>query len=75
VKSGVRALDWREPARVPIEAGTVEWKLYVRLFDDIDREFEGHADSGLPRAVTPFLRIGRGDGGVLILQADPAAEP
>jgi hypothetical protein len=75
VRSGIRALDWREPARVPIEAGIVEWKLYVRLFDDIDREFEGHADTGLPRAVTPFLQIGRGDGGVLILQADPAAQP
>ena len=45
VKSGVRALDWREPVRVPIEPGMVEWKLYVRLFDDIDREFEG--DRGL----------------------------
>jgi hypothetical protein len=74
VKSGIRALDWREPARVPIAGGTMEWKLYVRLFDDIDREFEGHADTTVPHAVTPFLRIGLGDG-VLILQADPTAEP
>jgi hypothetical protein len=76
VKSGIRALDWREPARVPIEAGMVEWKLYVRLFDDVDREFEGNADTATPHTVTPFLRIGRSDGGgTLILQADPAAEP
>lgn len=75
MKSGVRALDWREPARVPIEPGTVEWKLYVRLFDEIDREFEGRADTGMPRTVTPFLRIDRDDRGVLILRADPGAEP
>ncbi len=75
VKSGVRALDWRESARVPIEPGMVEWKLYVRLFDDIDREFEGNAATQTPRAVTPFLRIGRGNGGSsLVLQADPAAD-
>lgn len=77
VKSGVRALDWREPARVPIYPGTVEWKLYLRLFDDIDREFEGLADVGMmPRAAGAFLRISRADdGSILILQADPTAEP
>ena len=76
VRSGVRALDWREAVRVPIEPGMVEWKLYVRLFDDIDREFEGHVDAGLPTANTPFLRIGLDDRGrVLVLHADPAAEP
>lgn len=76
VKSGIRALDWREPARVPIEAGMVEWKLYVRLFDDVDREFEGTADAAMPRTVTPFLRVGRSnDGSTLVLQADPTAEP
>ncbi|MPZ30008.1 MAG: hypothetical protein GEV13_03255 [Rhodospirillales bacterium] len=75
-KSGVRALDWREAVRVPIEPGMVEWKLYVRLFDDIDREFEGHADADLPRASMPFLRIDLDDGGrVLVLRADPTAEP
>ena len=75
-KSGVRALDWREAVRVPIEPGMVEWKLYVRLFDDIDREFEGHADTGLPRVSMPFLRIGLDDGGrALVLRADPTAEP
>lgn len=75
-KSGVRALDWREAVRVPIEPGLVEWKLYVRLFDDIDREFEGDAGTGLPSVSTPFLRIGLDDGGhALILRADPTGEP
>ena len=75
-KSGVRALDWREAVRVPIEPGMVEWKLYVRLFDDIDREFEGDADAGLPRVSMPFLRIGLDDGGrALVLRADPTGEP
>jgi hypothetical protein len=75
-KSGVRALDWREAVRVPIEPGMVEWKLYVRMFDDIDREFEGHDDAGLVRAGAPFLRIDLDDGGrVLVLRADPTDEP
>ena len=68
VKSGIRALDWREPARVPIEPGTAEWKLYVRLFDEIDREFDATPASGA------FMRISR-DGDAIVLQADPAAEP
>ncbi|MBL6616583.1 MAG: hypothetical protein ISP49_12530 [Reyranella sp.] len=76
VKSGVRALDWREAARVLLEPGMVEWKLYVRLFDDIDREFGGQADAGLPRATMPFLRIETDDSGrTVILRADPTAEP
>ena len=75
-KSGVRALDWREAVRVPIEPGLVEWKLYVRMFDDIDREFAGDADAGLPQVSIPFLHIGLDDGGrTLILRADPTAEP
>jgi len=75
-KSGVRALDWREAVRVPIEPGMVEWKLYVRLFDDIGREFEGDDDSGLLRAGAPFLHISVDDGGrVLVLRADPTGEP
>ncbi len=40
MKSGIRALDWHKPVRVPIEPGMTEWKLYVRLFDEIDREFD-----------------------------------
>ena len=76
VKSGVRALDWREAVHVPIEPGMVEWKLYLRLFDDIDGEFEGQADTGLPRVSMPFLRIGLDDGGrALVLRADPTGEP
>ena len=75
-QSGVRALDWREAVRVPIEPGLVEWKLYMRLFDEIDREFAGDADAGLPRVSMPFLRIGLDDGGrALVLRADPTAEP
>lgn len=71
LKSGIRALDWHEPARVPIEQDTIEWKLYVRLFDEIDREFDRAVPSGLA-----FLRIYLDDEGkVLVLQADPAAEP
>ncbi len=71
LKSGIRALDWYEPARVPIEQGTVEWKLYVRLFDEIDREFDGVMPSGLA-----FLRTYLDDEGkVLVLQVDPVAEP
>jgi hypothetical protein len=54
----------------------VEWKFYVRMFDDIDREFEGHDDTGLLRASVPFLRIGLDDGGrMLVLRADPTGEP
>ena len=70
-KSGIRALDWHEPARVPIEQGMIEWKLYVRLFDEIVREFDRAAPSGLA-----FLCIDLDDEGkVLVLQSDPAAEP
>ena len=70
VKSVIRALDWREPAGVPIEPGMAEWKLYVRLFDEIDREFDAAPASAA------FLRISRdGDGPAIVLQADPAAEP
>lgn len=71
VRSGIRALDWREPARVPIEPGMVEWKLYVRLFDEIDREFDQVVPSGLA-----FLRIALDvDGKLLVLQADSTVEP
>lgn len=70
-KSGVRALDWREPARMPIEPGMVEWKLYVRLFDEIVREFDQMVPTGLP-----FLRVELdADRKILVLQADPTAEP
>ncbi len=76
VQSGVRALDWDEPARVPIEPGMVEWKLYIRLFDEIGREFAGKADAGAPPSGVAFLRIAIDDDGqMLILQADPQAGP
>ena len=71
VHSGVRALDWREAVRLPLDPAAVEWKLYVRLFDEIDREFEGKAP-----ARTPFLHITTDPGGkALVLQADPRAMP
>lgn len=76
VKSGIRALDWREPVRIPVESGMIEWKLYVRLFDENDREFDGTDGNGVPPASTPFLRVTREDAGrTIVLQADPAAEP
>jgi len=70
VKSGIRALDWHEPVRIPIEPGMTEWKLYVRLFDEIDHEF------AMAGASIAFLRISRDDDGqAIVLQADPTAEP
>ena len=46
------------------------------LKNDIDREFDGHDATGLLRASAPFLRVGLDDGGrVLVLRADPTAEP
>lgn len=73
VKSGVRALDWREAVRVPVLPGMTDWKLYLRLFDEIDRDFEG----ALPKAA-PFLQLrleGKADDRAVVLKADPAAEP
>lgn len=76
VQSGVRALDWNEPVRVPIEPGMVEWKLYVRLFDELDREYQGRPDAGAAPAGMAFLRISTdAEGRVLVLRADPAAVP
>jgi hypothetical protein len=71
-RSGVRALDWREPTRIAIDPDAVEWRLYLRLFDELDREF--HA---VPRPTdVPFLHVSMdADGRTMILRADPAAEP
>ncbi|MBS0549519.1 MAG: hypothetical protein JSR24_17330 [Proteobacteria bacterium] len=69
-RSGVRALDWNEAARVPLDPAGVAWKLYVRLFDEIDREYDGKL-----AADTPFLRITREPDGGLVLRADPSADP
>jgi hypothetical protein len=70
-KSGVRALDWREAVRVALEPGVSEWRLYVRLFGEIDREFDGTTHPGLP-----FLRLARdADDKALVLRADQSAEP
>ena len=72
LKSGVRALDWREPARMPIEPGMVEWKLYVRLFDEIVREFD---QDGCRPACRSCASTSIAGGRILVLQADPTAEP
>ncbi len=73
VQSGVRALDWNEPVRVPFEPGMIEWKLYLRLFDEIDREFAGNADiTAVPSGLT-FLRIAVDGDKHLTLRADPEA--
>ena len=70
-KSGVRALDWHEAVRLPIDPNAAEWKVYIRLFDEIDREFSSTA-----QAVVPFLHITRdANGKTIVLQADPTAEP
>ena len=69
VKSGVRALDWREPVRLPIEPEAVERKLYVRLFDEVDREF---AEPTPGRHAVPAHHARRRR---LVLQADPSADP
>lgn len=70
-KTGVRALDWREVVRIPLEKDVTEWKLYVRLFGEIDRELDATTPWNLP-----FLRILReADDQALILKADQSAQP
>lgn len=73
VNGGVRPLDWDEPVRLPFEPGMVEWKLYVRLFDEIDREYQGSADgTAVPSGFT-FLHIVMDGGNNLTLRADTEA--
>lgn len=77
VKSGVRALDWREAVRIPLEPSAVEWRLYLRLFGEINRTFDQplNGTAPLPDGL-PFLHISRdADGKNLILRADPTAAP
>ena len=67
-QSGVRALDWREETRIQLDSGTVEWRLYLRLFDELDREFR----SAPGDARIPFLHITLDDRErTVILRADP----
>lgn len=73
VQSGVRTLDWSEPGRVPFEPGMIEWKLYVRLFDETDREFEGSADTRAVPSGFTFLRIAVDSDNNLTVRADPEA--
>jgi hypothetical protein len=67
-KSGVRALDWYEPLRLPIVPDAAERRLYVHLFDEVDRTYTEFPDT------LPFVRLSR-DGDTLVLQADPTAGP
>ncbi len=73
VQSGVRTLDWNEPVRVPFEPGMIEWKLYLRLFDEIDREFEGRADGAAVPSGFTFLHIAPDGDNKLTLRADTEA--
>jgi hypothetical protein len=70
VKGVTRPLDWNTPASVPLEAGMAEWKLYVRLFDEVDREYEGSAGGPVVSSGIPFLRLTIEDGKRLVLEAD-----
>lgn len=74
VQSGVRALDWNETVRVPIDPTMIEWKLYIRLFGEVDREFDGQAQGSAALPEIPFLRITLDDK-YLTLRADPDAGP
>ncbi|WIM09332.1 hypothetical protein [Enhydrobacter sp.] len=77
VKTGVRALDWNEAVRVPLDPNTVEWRLYLKLLGEISREFDTplSGDAPLPSGL-PFLRLERDAAGkTLILRADPTAAP
>jgi hypothetical protein len=77
VKTGVRALDWNEAVRVPLDPNAVEWRLYLKLFGEISREFDTPlgGDAALPSGL-PFLRLERDKAGkTLILRADPTGVP
>ena len=72
VKSGIRPLEWNAPVSVPVEAGMAEWKLYVRLFDEIDREYEGSAGAPVVPTGIPFLHIAIEGDSKLTIEADLA---
>jgi hypothetical protein len=77
VGTGVRALDWHEAVRVPLQPNAVEWRLYLRLLGDITLSFDQPLTGAVPLpAGLPFVRLSRDkDGKTLILQADPSAVP
>ena len=72
VKSEVRPLAWNEPARTPLESGMIGWKLKLRLFDEIDREFEGGPGEAAVPSGLSFLRIAIEGGEKLTIEADLA---
>ena len=71
VQSGVRALDWREPVRLPIASGTIDQKLYVHLFDEVDIEIDGLASNRAPFLHMDVDKVR----GTVLLTADPTMEP
>lgn len=71
VQGKLRTLDWNEPVRVPFEPGMIEWKLRFRLFDEIDREFEGTPEAAIVPTGFPFLQIAVDSDKNLTLRADP----
>jgi hypothetical protein len=61
---------------VAIEPGMIEWKLYLRLFEEIHREFGGTSDAITTSGDAPFLHVTTDDNGkTLVLEADPTALP
>ncbi|HTR86588.1 MAG TPA: hypothetical protein VMI56_19050 [Reyranella sp.] len=76
VQTGIRALDWQEAVTMPVDPGAVEWKLYVRLFDEIDREVSRTTQDKTPLPAIPFVRLERSDDGRMItLRGDQEAKP
>jgi len=71
VHGGLRTLDWNESVRIPFEPGMIEWKLRFRLFDEIDREFEGGIEAATVPSGLPFLHIAVDGDKNLTLRADP----
>jgi hypothetical protein len=73
VQGGRHSLDWTERVRIPLQPGTIEWKLHIRLFDEIDREFDGKGEAATVRSGFAFLDIAVDGDRMLTLRADPEA--
>jgi len=73
VHGEVRTLGWNEPVRIPFEPGITEWKLRFRLFDEVDREFDGKVEAATVPSGFPFLDIAVDNEKGLTLRADAEA--
>lgn len=73
IQSGVRALDWSAPVRLPIDPGMSEGRLYLRLLGEIDQQVD-RLPGNKETISFPFIRVSREDG-MLVLRADPDAAP